>query len=301
MLSRTRGRARKTSTSQPLAKASPTSELPNLDSGLSASRLEMLRKLYAALLRCRMVHEHLRQWPAWEDLAQRYAWAAGGEAATVGTTAELHADDTIVASPQDLAAMLARGASLGALLSTSNERCLACSAAPVLPNDIFNTGVGIALAHKLEQKQRVVVALCCEPAPALDARKDAFHVAATQKLPVIFVVENDIAMESSGNGATHYLDALSYAVCHTRLPEIVVDGSDVVGIWRVAQEAVHRARNGWGPTLIACRSDPARDPLTHLEHYLRKHLAWDEAWRREVEAQVRSEIKRAFTATAAFE
>ena len=41
-------------------------------------------------------------------------------------------------------------------------------------------------------------------------------------------------------------------------PGIIVDGSDVVAVWRVAQESIHRARNGAGPTLIDCRMESAR-------------------------------------------
>ena len=53
-------------------------------------------------------------------------------------------------------------------------------------------------------------------------------------------------------------------------PGIIVDGQDVVAVWRVAQESIHRARNGAGPTLIDCRMDSKRDPLAHMEHYMRK-------------------------------
>ena len=37
-------------------------------------------------------------------------------------------------------------------------------------------------------------------------------------------------------------------------PGITVDGNDIVAVWRVTQESIHRARSGAGPTLIECRT-----------------------------------------------
>jgi TPP-dependent pyruvate/acetoin dehydrogenase alpha subunit len=72
---------------------------------------------------------------------------------------------------------------------------------------------------------------------------------------------------------------------------VIVDGQDVVAVWRVAQESVYRARNGGGATLIDCRMDAARDPLAHMEHYLRKRSLWDQAWREKAEAEITAEVE----------
>ncbi len=54
-------------------------------------------------------------------------------------------------------------------------------------------------------------------------------------------------------------------------PGVAEDGNDVVAVWRVAQESIHRARNGSGTMLIdLCRAELTDDPLAHMEHYLRK-------------------------------
>jgi len=60
-----------------------------------------------------------------------------------------------------------------------------------------------------------------------------------------------------------------------------------VAVYRVAYEAIAKARRGAGPTLIRCirlRSLPASirfmdlrgDPIAYLEHYLRKQNLWSE-------------------------
>jgi hypothetical protein len=54
---------------------------------------------------------------------------------------------------------------------------------------------------------------------------------------------------------------------------IPVDGNDVVAIYRVAHEAVQRARRGVGPTLIDCKPwslEPGTDPVGRLEQSLER-------------------------------
>ena len=76
-------------------------------------------------------------------------------------------------------------------------------------------------------------------------------------------------------------------------PGVVVDGGDVVAVWRVAQESIHRARNGSGPTLIDCRAESTADPLAHMEHYMRKRSVWADEWRSKLTEQFEAELKDA--------
>jgi TPP-dependent pyruvate/acetoin dehydrogenase alpha subunit len=78
-------------------------------------------------------------------------------------------------------------------------------------------------------------------------------------------------------------------------PRIPVDGCDVVGVFRVTQEAIRRAREGHGPALIECltaRSSASatndiaktsaqyltQDPLSFMEQYLRRRDLWSDEW-----------------------
>jgi hypothetical protein len=56
-----------------------------------------------------------------------------------------------------------------------------------------------------------------------------------------------------------------------RFPRIPVDRDDPIGIYRVAHEAVQRARIGYGPTLVDCVAWPLaqrRDPLSKLKSHI---------------------------------
>jgi 2-oxoisovalerate dehydrogenase E1 component len=79
-------------------------------------------------------------------------------------------------------------------------------------------------------------------------------MASIWKLPVLFICENNqFATEvpfsySSGNPSVGSRGA-AYGI-----PGVTVDGNDVLAIYGVAQEAVARARDGGGPTLIECKT-----------------------------------------------
>ncbi len=223
------------------------------------------------------------------SLAAKYDFVVGYEAVAVAAAAALVAGDTIAASPRDLAALVAAAGSSEALRSDSG--ICGCHRAALLgftslSDDPFNTGTGIALAFKLEKKRRVVVALGVQGA-SLDGTREALKLAGSGKLPIVYVLEN-------GAGDPAYAPHLKPVSLLTRdggFPGVIVDGQDVVAVWRVAQESVHRARYGGGPTLIDCRVDAARDPLAHMEHYLRKRSLWDDRWREKVQAEITAGVE----------
>ncbi|MGC2742823.1 MAG: thiamine pyrophosphate-dependent enzyme, partial [Candidatus Angelobacter sp.] len=91
-------------------------------------------------------------------------------------------------------------------------------------------------------------------------------------------------------------------------PRIPVDGGDVVGVFRVAQEAIRRAREGHGPAVIECLTTRSRgksgddkdsaqylaqDPLSFMERYLRRRDLWSDGWSRSITAGFDQELKEA--------
>jgi TPP-dependent pyruvate/acetoin dehydrogenase alpha subunit len=253
-----------------------------------ASNFEDLRKLYSSLLRTRRMQEYLRDF---RSLGSRYELAIGHEAVVVGATANLNGRDTVLASSRNLAASIAKGAALEELLEERNCQSWLPS---TLTEDPFNLGSGIALAHKLEQKKGVVIAIAPAPKPVLETWNNSLKFAATHKLPIVFVIENGIATDAPNKDDAPHLEVHSYFARDYGFPGIVVDGNDPVAVWRVAQEATHHARSGSGPTLIDCRTNAKADPLAHMEHYLRKRNAWSEEWR----AQLETELKRSLAAAS---
>ena len=251
------------------------------------SQTDTLRRLYAALLRCRRVQEQLQS--VFGSATANYDIAIGHEAITVGAAAELTSSDTLAASPRNLAAQLAHRMPLRELFARNGASSVVRRACAV-PEDPFHAGVGLALARKLEQKRGVVLAVCAQRHPSLAAWRDGLQFAVNHKLPIIFVIENGIEPHEFDAG---HLTAISFMVRDHEFPGIIVDGSDVVAVWRVVQESVHRARSGLGPTLIDCRTNAARDPLAHLEHYMRGRNLWDESWQQQLARDIAAELEQA--------
>lgn len=286
---------KKTLSQQTVATAAPQSANGN---GTSPSSGEVLCQLYFGLLKGRMVQEYAQRHLS----APEYDFAIGHEAVVTGSTLGLGPQDSIAASIRNFSALIAGGTPLNCLLH-HRDAIDSCShglggivAPDRLPADPFNMGTGVALVHKFEQKKNVVVALCSEVSPSLDQWREALKFAGAQKVPIIYVMKSGATDPASTARQNPHLEEVSFTAREYGFPGIIVDGADVVAVWRVAQESLHRARNGAGPTLIDCRMESAEDPLARMERYMRKRDVWDEACKKRVAGQITRALKSATNA-----
>ncbi len=281
----------------------PSTPIRPAGNGASQSNLDLLRRMYRDLLRCRMLGQRAC------DGNSPYELAAGHEAIVIGASIDLRPEDTIVASPRNFATRVAMGTPLKYLLKKdgasnsedSRGSILSCRGAlPGAPAfagfrpDPFNLATGLALTHRLERKTNVVVAFWGEDAASLEASHEALKFAGINKLPIIYVTRSS-GMDDPGRRKHSALEEFSFFTKDYGFPSILVDGKDVVAVWRAAQESIHRARNGSGPTLIECQTQPASfdDPLAHMQHYMTKRGAWDDGWKRQLVDQMNAEIEEA--------
>jgi TPP-dependent pyruvate/acetoin dehydrogenase alpha subunit len=110
--------------------------------------------------------------------------------------------------------------------------------------------VGCALAFRIREEKRVAVAWFGEGASARGDCHEGMTLAGVRKLPVVFVCDNNQWAYST---PTH----LEYATEHVAdraqsygFDGVVVDGTDVLAVYREAKRAIEKARAGGGPTLI---------------------------------------------------
>src|SRR6266576_3501328 len=101
-------------------------------------------------------------------------------------------------------------------------------------------------------ESRVAVGWFGEGASARGDTHESMTFAGTRKLPVVFVCDNNQFAYST---PTH----LEYATEHVAdraeaygFEGVVVDGTDVLAVYREAKRAIDKARNGGGPTLLEC-------------------------------------------------
>jgi 2-oxoisovalerate dehydrogenase E1 component alpha subunit len=109
---------------------------------------------------------------------------------------------------------------------------------------------GAALAYKIRGERRVALAFIGDGGTSEGSFYEAINVAGVQKLPVVFLVVNNgwaISVPLAMQTATQTLAQKAIAA---GIPGIQVDGNDIVASRHVMGEAIERARNGGGPTVV---------------------------------------------------
>jgi len=141
--------------------------------------------------------------------------------------------------------------------------------------------VGAAWSAQYRGTRQVAVAFFGDGATNIGAFHEALNLAAVWKLPVVFVCEHDLYMERTPIASVTAVEhpAADRASAYGLQP-LVVDGNDVEAVYRAALDAIGRARNGDGPSLLECktyrhsghsRADPAKyRPPGELQAWLER-------------------------------
>lgn len=211
----------------------------------------------------------------------------GEEAVATGVCSNLNEDDYItsthrghghiVAKGGDLKYMMAElfGKATGYCKGKGGSMHIADATKGILgANGIVGAGHNIAVGAGLSAKYRGTGQVCVCFFGDGSTNQGTFHeslnMASIWKLPVIFVCENNlygISMHQSRHQAIQ--DVADRAVAYN-MPGVVVDGNDIFAVYEAANEAINRARNGQGPTLIECKTYRHRghfegDPTTYRD------------------------------------
>tara|TARA_B110001454_G_scaffold17776_1_gene16114 strand:+ start:203 stop:1192 length:990 start_codon:yes stop_codon:yes gene_type:complete len=109
---------------------------------------------------------------------------------------------------------------------------------------------GAGLASKMQKKDFVSVVFFGDGASNQGACHESMNLASIWKLPVIFVCENNQYAITNSYENSVAVDNVSDRAVAYNMPGILVDGQNVEAMYEATAEAVKRARNGEGPTLI---------------------------------------------------
>src|SRR4029079_7725622 len=109
---------------------------------------------------------------------------------------------------------------------------------------------GLALAARLRKSGRVAATFTGAGSTSEGDFHEALNLAAVWKLPVIFVVENNLYGLSTPVREQFAVEDLASRGAGYGVPGMVCDGNDLLAVHRATSEAADRARRGDGPTLI---------------------------------------------------
>jgi len=113
---------------------------------------------------------------------------------------------------------------------------------------------GAALAAQLEGQGDVTVCFFGDGAAAEGEFHEALNIASVWKLPIVFVCENNQYAANNAVAVQHPRVQIAAHAAAYDIPGITADGNDILEVHARASEAVARARQGDGPSLLECQT-----------------------------------------------
>jgi len=195
----------------------------------------------------------------------------GQEAIVVGTCYALRQQDWICPLHRDLGTFLMKGVSARAMMSQmlAKETGLSKGRDSALHSGDNELGIfgntsmlganlpvaaGLALTFKIEKVDNVVVAYFGEGASNVGDFHEALNIAGVQRLPVLFICENNQYAYSVPLEKTMAIDDVADRAEGYGFDGVAINGNDVLAVYQATQGALARARAGDGPTLIECKT-----------------------------------------------
>jgi pyruvate dehydrogenase E1 component alpha subunit len=192
---------------------------------------------------------------------------AGEEASATGVISHLRGEDYIasthrghghcIAKGVDPIGMMAEiwGKATGTCKGKGGSMHIADLAVGMLgANGIVGGGgpliCGTALASKLRGDKTVGVCFFGDGASNQGTIFEAMNLATVWNLPAIFVAENNGYAEATSSTFSVSCDNIADRASAFGMPGVIVDGFDFFAVHEAAGEAIERARNGGGPTLL---------------------------------------------------
>ena len=299
------------------------SEDGTVDEGLAPSLADdELLELYEGMKRSRRLDERAISLQRRGELGT-YAPAIGQEAAQVGSALAMGDDDWVVPSFRESPALLARGTPPHRILQYAmgmeegaeipGGRGALPPAIPVGSQPLHAVGVG--WGESLQGRSNVAVTYFGDGATSEGDVYEALNLAGVYDAQTVFVCQNNRYAISTRLEDQTAAETLAQKAVAAGIEGIRVDGNDALGVYRVAREAIEKAREG-NPVLIEALTyrrsmhttsdDPtvyresaeedeweARDPIVRFQVYLEDRGILDESTKSAIEERIDAEIAEA--------
>ncbi|MEM3637261.1 MAG: thiamine pyrophosphate-dependent enzyme [Conexivisphaerales archaeon] len=218
---------------------------------------EQLKTMYRLMVYARLLDEQMTRLSTFREIGT-YAPFRGQEAAQIGYSMAMEANDWLVPMYRDTGALVARGVPAEQLFLywAGDERGMAIpEGLKILPIAIavgtqVPQAAGLALANKLRKTGSVVITTTGDGGTSKGDFHEGLNMAGSYSLPLVTIVENNqyaISMPRSQQTASKTIaqKAVAYGI-----EGLLVDGNDAVAVYEATRYAVEKAREGEGPTLI---------------------------------------------------
>jgi len=258
---------------------------------------DLLARMYFQMVEIRYLEEQVQYLFLTEDMPGTMHSSMGQEAIAVGVVGCLRREDYLCGSHRGHGQYIVKGGDPRQVMAELFAKQTGCSkgmggSVHLSSAELrFLPGVGIlgaqipisagvALSAKMRGANEVAVAIFGDGASNTGYFHEGLNLAAIWDLPVVFVCENNfyavsVPIKKAMKAKTIASRASAYGI-----EGLVIDGNDVLAVYQATQEAVNKARQGGGPTLLEMqtyrhkghsRFDPATyRPKGELEAWLAK-------------------------------
>jgi TPP-dependent pyruvate/acetoin dehydrogenase alpha subunit len=232
---------------------------------------QQLLHLYTTMLRIRRFEERVKALFLDARLYGSVHLYIGEEAVATGACAALEESDVISSTHRGHGHCIAKGLELGPMMAElmgkvtgynlgkgGSMHIASLDHGMLGANGIVAAGIpistGAALGFWARGSHEVALCFFGDGGANHGAFHEGINFAATLKLPVVFVCENNqYAQYQSVTQDMPIADVADRAAAYG-IPGVIVDGSDVLAVHGAVREAVDRARRGDGPTLIEAKT-----------------------------------------------
>jgi pyruvate dehydrogenase E1 component alpha subunit len=190
----------------------------------------------------------------------------GQEAVSAGAAFAMAPEDRLCILHRDLAAHIIRGVTPTQILAQYlgreagvthgrdgnvhfGDRTLGCVGMVSMLPDMMLVATGMAMAFKLRGEKRCAMTWFGDGSTSRGDFHEAMNWAGVQKLPVVFVLENNQYAYSTPLDKQFAVDPVERAAAYGFVG-VTVDGNDAEAMFEASFDARERAINGEGPTLI---------------------------------------------------
>jgi pyruvate dehydrogenase E1 component alpha subunit len=287
---------------------------------------DLLKRMLRSMLRGRFFDEKRLQLQR-QGRIGTFAPGRGQEASQIGAVAALSDEDWVVPSFRETTASLWRGVPLSGVLlfdagyneggripEEVNDLPVAVPVGSQIPQAV---GLAYGLRFRGDDESPVVLTFFGDGATSEGDFHEGMNLASLLEAPLVLLCQNNqwaisVPVEKQTRSKTLVQKALSYG-----MPGIQVDGNDILAVYSAVAEAVQRARDGGGPTLVECvtyrmslhttADDPTRyrseeeveewedrDPIQRFRQYLEAGGIVDEDEVESIEEELEKEVDAAW-------
>jgi 2-oxoisovalerate dehydrogenase E1 component alpha subunit len=291
--------------------------------------LSLVRRMYESMLRTRLIDARLMKLQR-QGRIGFHVGCEGEEAAIIASTAALREQDWIFPCYREVSAALYRGFPLQSYIDNMFGNANDLAKGRQMPDHVtarqvhfgsitapigtqITQAVGFAWAAKIKKQDVVTASYFGDGATSSNDFHAGMNFAGVFQLPTLFLLRNNgwaisIPSDRQTHSRTYAEKGPGYG-----MPGVRCDGNDALAVYATTQEAVKRAANGGGPTLLelvayrvgphSSSDDPSayreaqetdeaqkHDGVKRLRRYLERQQAWSDAEQTAFEERATAEL-----------